>query len=145
MPDLLIAPTGLDCALIAKALTPVSGRRSTELVVHPRLVVDAVTATRHREFADTARVAGIPMLVDPETYDLQDYQHAGDQWASLPFARRAVMTVSDLSANVQREILDAAIEHRIRCGATHLRRPVRAENLIRARQPLVSGALAILE
>lgn len=123
MPDLLIRPTGLDGALLAKALTPVAGRRSAELVVRPRLVVDAVTAARHREFSDTARVAGIPMLVDPETYYLQDFQHASDRWASLPFARRAVMTVSDLSADVQRKIVEAAFGHQIRCNATHLMIP----------------------
>lgn len=120
MVDLLIRPTGLDGALLAKALTPVSTRNPAELVVHPRLVVDAVTADRHREFSDTARTAGIPMLVDPETYYLQDVQHAGDRWAALPFARRRVVTVSDLTRTVQHEIVEAAIEHQIRCGATHL-------------------------
>lgn len=120
MPDLLIRASGLDGALIAKMLTRVAARKPEELVVRPRLVVDAVTALRHREFAETARIAGVPMLVDPETYYLQDVQHAGDRWAALPFARQAAMTVSDVSRGVQREIIEAAIEHQIRCGATHL-------------------------
>jgi hypothetical protein len=59
MVDLLIKPTVLDGALMAKALTPVSTRNPAKLVVHRRLVVDAVTAARQREFADTARTAGM--------------------------------------------------------------------------------------
>lgn len=60
------------------------------------------------------------MLVDPETYYLQDVQHPGDRWAALPFARPGVMTPSELTRTVQREIVEGAIDHQIRCGATHL-------------------------
>lgn len=120
MPDLLIRRTGLDGAFVAKTLTPVAARNPAELVVRPRLVVDAVTAARHREFAATARTAGIPMLVDPDTYYLQDVQHPGDRRAELGFAQRTVLTPTELTRSVQRDIVEAAIEHQIRCGATHL-------------------------
>lgn len=120
MPDLLIRPTGLDAALMAKALTPVGTRSPNDLVVQPRLVVAADTALRHPEFVATARVAGIPLLVDPDTYYLQDFQFPGDRWAALPFARPGVMTPSDLTRTVQHEIVEGAIDHQIRCGATHL-------------------------
>jgi hypothetical protein len=123
MPDLVIRPTGHDGALMARILTPIGTRNPADLVVRPRLVLDAVTAVRHPEFAATARVAGVPMLVDPNTYYLQDYQHPADRWAALPFARPPVMTVSELTTTVQRDIVEAAIDFQIRHGATHLIAP----------------------
>jgi hypothetical protein len=120
MPDLLIRPTGLDAALMRRVLTPVGARDHRDLVVHPRLVLDAAAAAKYPEFAATARVAGIPLLVDPDTYYLQDVQHADDQWAQLPFARRDAMTPSELTRTAQRELVDAAIDHQIRCGATQV-------------------------
>src|SRR4051812_48574069 len=105
MPDLLIRPTGLDGALMARILTPIGTRNPTDLVVRPRLVLDAVTALHHPEFAATARIAGVPMLVDPNTYYLQDYQHSTDRWAALPFARPPVLTVSELTRTAQRDIV----------------------------------------
>lgn len=123
MPNLLIRPTGLDAALMAKALTPVASRAPSDLVVHPRLVLGADVAARQPEFARTARQAGVPMLVDPETYYLQDIQHPGDRWAALPFARAGVMTSSELTRPVQRELTEQALGHQIRCGATHLITP----------------------
>jgi hypothetical protein len=123
VPDLLIRPTGLDAALMTRFLTPLSTRTWADLVVRPRLVLDAVTAARLPKFAATARVAGVPLLVDPNTYYLQDQQHPTDPWAALPFARAGVMTVADLTRAVEREIVEAAIDFQIRRGATHLIAP----------------------
>ena len=66
MLELLIRPTGLDVGLMRKILTPIGARNPADLVIHPRLVLDAVTAVGHPRFADIARVAGVPMLIDPD-------------------------------------------------------------------------------
>jgi hypothetical protein len=59
-------------------------------------------------------------LVDPDTYYLQDVQHPQDGWSALPFARPEAMTPSDLTPVLQRTLVEAAIDHQIRHGATHL-------------------------
>lgn len=123
MPDLLIRPSGSDAALLAKALTPVATRTPADLVVHPRLLLPADLAGRNASFADTARTAGIPFIVDPETYFLQDVQHAADPWAGLPFADRHVLTSAELTRVRQRQIVEAAIEYQIAWGATQLVAP----------------------
>ncbi len=43
-----------------------------------------------------AGAAGIPYLIDPQTFYLQDEQHSADPWAQLPFASPDVSTLSDL-------------------------------------------------
>ena len=123
MPDLLIRPTGLDAALISKALTPVATRAPGELVIHPRVVLGADIAARMPEFAAVARRAGVPMLIDPETYYLQDYQHPADRWAALPFGRTGVLTAGELTRTIQRELAETVIDHEIRHGATHVIAP----------------------
>jgi hypothetical protein len=68
-----------------------------------RLVVDATAATT--EIAFTARRAGIPFLVDPQTYFLQDVQADADRWAQLPFATADALTPADLASAKRREAL----------------------------------------
>jgi hypothetical protein len=87
-----------------------------------RLVVDATATTP--ELARTARYAGIPYLVDPQTHYLQDWQPDGDRWAQLPYARREVMTPADLSSAVQRTaLIEPLIQFQLSAQASTLVAP----------------------
>jgi len=59
-----------------------------------RIVVDAhVPLGRHGTgIAATARRAGIPLLIDPQTFYLQGIQHPDDRWARLPYGRAEMYT-----------------------------------------------------
>lgn len=83
-----------DAALLTRLVTPGAGGL---MPARPdRVVVDAHTAQAHPEIASTARHAGLPMLIDPQTFHLQGEQYPGDQWARLPFAEAVPLTVADL-------------------------------------------------
>lgn len=84
-----------------------------------RVVVDAHTAAAVPALAAIARRAGLPMLVDPETFYLQDHQHDGDAWASLPFASRPALTPADLmSAGRQDQLVADCLSFQLAHGAT---------------------------
>jgi len=73
-------------ALLTRLVTPGVGGL---MPARPdRVVVDAHTAQAHPEIASTARHAGLPMLIDPQTSYLQGEQYPGDPWARLPFSHR---------------------------------------------------------
>lgn len=86
------APLGMslegtsDHEAICDLLTP--GPRSLEASPPPidRLLVDATTAYRKPEFADTALRAGVPLLIDPLTHFSQVRLQPKDQWNELPYA-----------------------------------------------------------
>ena len=97
-----------------------------------RLVVDAhVPLVRGAGLAGIAREAGVPFLVDPETYYLQDTQHADAAWCRVPFGDPAVFEPLDLAATpVQDELVKTVIDYQIQHGATsvippyfHVERP----------------------
>jgi len=89
-----------------------------------RVVVDAHTADVHPEIAGTARQAGLPMLIDPETFYLQGQQHPGDPWARLPFAAAAPTTVAGLLDDGRAGRLVAeSLEFQLARGATALIAP----------------------
>ncbi|WP_375504833.1 hypothetical protein [uncultured Jatrophihabitans sp.] len=123
MPDLLIRPSGLDAALMDTFLMPLAGRPPGDVVVRPRLVLPAHIAASKTQFADSARRAGVPVLVDLDTYFLQDLQHPGDPWAKLPFARPDVLTPTQLTRELALDITRAAIAAQIAAGATALMCP----------------------
>jgi hypothetical protein len=117
MVELVIRPSGNDAALIERL------HRDVTLAVPHRLVVDAHTATKHPRFAQTARKAGVAFQVDPQTFYLQDYQHAGDEWARLPFANPAVLTPADFTPQRMDRLVQASLEFQISRGATALIAP----------------------
>jgi hypothetical protein len=120
---MVIRPSGHDAALIERLLAPVTGRPVASLTIRPRLVLAATLADHQPAFAATARRAGVPVLVDPQTPYLQDYQHRDDPWAALPFGDRCALTPADLSASRQHHLTGAALAHQIRAGATRLITP----------------------
>lgn len=61
-----------------------------------RAVLDAHVAARDVRAAQIARRAGIPLLIDPQTFYLQGQQHPADPWAQLPFARSSALGPVDL-------------------------------------------------
>jgi hypothetical protein len=97
MADLIVRISGCDEALLSRLVGPPrSGSPSTATRRPDRIVVDAHTAASTPSIARTARRAGLPMLVDPQTFYLQDDQYPADPWAQLPFASSSVSTVGDL-------------------------------------------------
>lgn len=89
-----------------------------------RVVVDAHVPPRRPEIAETARVAGVPLLIDPQTFYLQDYQHPRDPWALLPFADARIRTPADLHARPVLDCLAAeCIEFQLLHGASAVMAP----------------------
>lgn len=86
-----------------------------------RLVIDAHTPVRHGDLGGLLRARGIPLLIDPQTYFLQDRQRPADPWASLPFATPDVLAPADLHypARVD-ELVHLCLSYQIDSGATQL-------------------------
>jgi hypothetical protein len=84
-----------------------------------RVVVDAHVAARRSGFAELARQAGVPLLVDPQTHYLQDVQYPDFPWACLPFGDANLNTPSDLSSSIRQDRLVATcVDFQLSCGAT---------------------------
>lgn len=98
-----------------------------------RLVVDAHVplAANGAALAATARAAGVPFLIDPETVYLQDLQHPTAPWCRVPFGEPAVQTPADLmNQATQDALVRAVIDYQVEHGATaviapyvHIERP----------------------
>ncbi|WP_157508692.1 hypothetical protein [Luteipulveratus halotolerans] len=94
MADLLVRAAWGDEAFLARALTPGPG------VARPRgirIVADAHVIARKPGLAAIARAAGVPLLVDPQTYFLQDTQQATDPWVRLPFGSAGASRPTDFA------------------------------------------------
>jgi hypothetical protein len=115
MAELIVRVSAQDAPLISHVLS-----RRPESRPH-RVVVDAHTALACPQIAAAATVAGLPVLVDPQTFYLQDWQHPGDAWARLPFAQAAVQTPADLlRPGVADAITRDIVDYQLDCGATML-------------------------
>ncbi len=115
MAELIVRVSAQDAPLIGHVL---SGR--PEGRPH-RIVVDAHTALACPQIVAAATVAGLPVLVDPQTFYLQDWQHPKDAWACLPFARAAAQTPADLlRPGVAEAIAHDVINYQLDRGATML-------------------------
>ena len=91
-----------------------------------RLVVDAHVplSARGSRLAAAARDAGVPFLVDPETYYLQDRQHAAAPWCKVPYAVQDHAAPTDLmNASVQATLVRQIIDYQISHGATAIIAP----------------------
>ena len=104
MAELLIRPSGGDEAMLERLLA--AGQDMPN-----RIVVDAHTAATRTGFASIAGAAGLPFMIDPQTYYFQDIQHPGDPWANLPFAEPRAFTSSELRnratmADLVQEVVD---------------------------------------
>ena len=118
MAELLIRAGTQDAALITRVLIGPPVLRPN------RVVVDAHTPLARPLVVDAAVKAGVPFLVDPQTYFLQDYQHSADAWALLPYGDPAKLVPADLLRGGAADRLAAAvIDHQLACGATMIIAP----------------------
>lgn len=83
-----------------------------------RVVVDAHVAGRRPEIAAAANVAGAPLLIDPQTYLLQDHQPIGDPWCRLPFGVPGKLEPRDMSARRIDELIESVAQLQLERGAT---------------------------
>ncbi|TXH28541.1 MAG: hypothetical protein E6R06_00715 [Mycobacterium sp.] len=118
MAELLVRASSMDAALLRRIYGLDGGR---EAPARPtRIVVDAhVPASSSGDrVATAARRAGVPFLIDPQTFYLQGAQHADDPWSLLPFGRSAKLSPSDLDVFAQEELVAQVVEHQVSHGAT---------------------------
>jgi hypothetical protein len=119
MAELLIRASTMDAALLRRIYGFGEGRGSAP--VRPtRIVVDAhvPVSSRGDDVITVARRAGVPFLIDPQTFYLQGAQHADDPWAALPFGRADKLTPTDLEVFAQEELVAQSVEHQMSHGAT---------------------------
>ena len=119
MAELLVRASTMDAALLRRIYGFGEGRGSAP--VRPtRIVVDAhvPVSSRGDDVITVARRAGVPFLIDPQTFYLQGAQHADDPWASLPFGHPAKFTATNLDVFAQEEMVAQTVEYQVSHGAT---------------------------
>lgn len=107
----------------------------TERAAHlpDRLAVDAHVplSGTGATLGSTARDAGVPFLIDPQTYFLQDRQVPQAPWCQVPFGHADILTPADLAKrSTQDELVKAVVDYQVNHGATaviapylHIERP----------------------
>jgi len=89
-----------------------------------RIVVDAHVPATSSDLAAVAGAAGVPFMIDPQTYYFQDVQHASDPWASLPFAEPRAFTANELRNTARlRDIVQEVVEYQLSHNATRIVAP----------------------
>ncbi|MCF8786840.1 hypothetical protein [Rhodococcus ruber] len=128
MAELLIRAAANDAALLRRLYGLGGGGRAA--ATPSRIVVDAHTPVGGSEIPAIARRAGVPLLIDPQTFYLQDRQHPEDKWARLPFADPARLTPGELRRPERRQaVIERSIDHQLTHGATAIIPPyVHLEN-----------------
>lgn len=118
MAELLVRAGAQDAALMHRVLTAMPQFRPH------RVIVDAHVAGAAPDIGLSARTAGVPFLVDPQTYFLQDAQHPADAWAQLPFADAAKSSPLDLLRPGRLEaVAGAVVDYQLSCGASAIVAP----------------------
>lgn len=118
MAELLIRASSQDAALLRRVYGLDGHDRAS---ARPsRVVVDAHVPASSRGAAVliAARRAGVPFLIDPQTFYLQGTQHADDPWASLPYGRPSKFSPADVDAFVQEDLVARVIDYQVSHGAT---------------------------
>lgn len=85
-----------------------------------RIVVDAhvPVSSRGIDIAATARRAGVPLLIDPQTFYLQGVQHPDDRWARLAFGRPDIWAPTHADTFAQDELVAQVVNYQTSHGAT---------------------------
>jgi hypothetical protein len=118
MAELLIRAGSQDAALVASVLGGPRQHRPH------RVVVDAHVASAAPSIGQSAKTAGLPFLIDPQTFYLQDTQHPVDPWAQLTFGEPQRSSPSDLLHPQRIEALVAAVvDYQLARGATAIVMP----------------------
>ena len=113
MAELLVRVGTQDAALVERVLAGRADRRPS------RIVVDAHVASASPRIGAAAAVAGVPYLIDPQTFYLQDHHHPARPWARLPFARPEAMTPADLlRSGAADALVHGVIEYQLAHDAT---------------------------
>ncbi|CCK60107.1 hypothetical protein [Mycobacterium canetti] len=118
MAELLIRASTQDAALLRR-IYGLDGREPA--AARPtRVVVDAhlPASSRGNGVVVAARQAGVPFLIDPQTFYLQGNQHASDPWALLPYGRHDKLSSADADAFVQEDLVAEVINYQVSHGAT---------------------------
>lgn len=121
MAELLIRASSQDAALLRR-IYGLDGRAASAATRPARVVVDAHVpcGSRGEDIVAAVRRAGVPLLIDPQTFYLQGTQHAGDQWASLPYGRPEKLSPNELDAFTQEVLVAAVIDYQVSHGATSI-------------------------
>jgi hypothetical protein len=145
MAQLLMRASTLDAALLRR-IYGLDGHQAAAAQPN-RIVVDAhvPVSSRGGDIVSAARRAGVPLLIDPQTFYLQGSQHNDDPWALLPYGRPDKLSASHVDPFVQDELIAQVINYQVSHGATaiippyvHLDRLNRSAgaSLTRSRDPL---------
>lgn len=118
MAELLVRAGAQDAALVQAVLGGPPQHRPH------RVVVDAHVAKAAPSISLSAKTAGVPFLIDPQTFYLQDVQHRADPWAHLTFADADRNSPSDLLRPRRIEALvTGVVDSQLACGATAIVMP----------------------
>jgi hypothetical protein len=117
MAELLIRASTQDAALLRR-IYGLDGRGAAARPT--RVVVDAhvPVSSRGGGVVMAARRAGVPLLIDPQTFYLQGTQHAGDPWALLPYGRPDKLCPADVDPFLQEDLVAQVIDYQVSHGAT---------------------------
>lgn len=118
--ELLIRPGRNDHRMVEDLVAP--GASGRGLGVRPpigRLVLDAPVVASRPQFAEAAVAAGLPVLVDPMTFLLQQPTDPDNAWSRLPFATADALDPESLADRGRRRRLVArAVDFQLQHGAT---------------------------
>lgn len=136
MAELLVRFGYHDAVLADEVLSGPQHRRPS------RVVVDAQVAVSQPMVATAAARAGIPFLVDPQTFFLQDDVHPANAWARLPFAVPGRLSADEVAqprraTAIAERIIDFQLSH----GASHVMVPY--VHIERANEDWVSAQIAL--
>lgn len=118
MAELLVRASTQDAALL-RSIYGLDGREPA--AARPaRVVVDAhvPASSRGNDVLIAARRAGVPLLIDPQTFYLQGTQHAADPWALLPYGRPEKLSPNDVDRFGQDHLVVQVINYQVAHGAT---------------------------
>lgn len=113
MAELLIRAAYQDAALLPRVLGTAG-----DGLPRVRVVVDAHVADRTPAIAAAANLAGAPLLVDPQTYLLQDRQPVTDPWCRLPFGHSDMLGPDGMTAKRIDALIESVIQFQLEHGAT---------------------------
>lgn len=117
MAELLVRAGNADAKMLERLFA--SGASAAD-----RIVVDAHVPAKSNDIAEVAGAAGVPFMIDPQTYYFQDVQHAEDKWAGLPFADPRAFTSSDMRDPARMgDIVQEVVDYQLRHNATRIIAP----------------------
>lgn len=150
--ELLIRAGRDDHLVIADLCAPATtGLRSARPVPFNAVVADAPVAATRPQVRETVEAAGMPYLIDPMTFLLQDEQAPDQAWARLPFAVAERMHPQDIAdGGHQDELIDRVLTFQREQGATVLIPPYvylakRSDGWLRIQLSLLQRTLRYLE